>query len=301
MFRGLGKGILLLVVTNLLVMVMASIVLTVLGQMGLVPEGYLGASAVSCLVWGFGFAFLSLFLSKLTAKWFTGAKVISPENAGELGWLVNMVHNQAKAAGLPKMPEVAVYDSPELNAFATGPSRSNSLVAFSSGLLRAMSRDEIEGVSAHEVSHIANGDMLAMTLLQGLANAFVFFFSRLVARAVASRVENSAAQMAVYFGVSIAAQIVFMLLASIPLSWFSRKREFKADAGSARISGKNKMIAALKALDRYKNQKLPDEARVPEAVAALAINNTRKSTFQALFASHPALEERIRRLEMSVA
>ena len=293
MFQRIGKGLLLLIVTNLLVMIMASFVFSVLTSMGIVPSGYIGATAVSCLIWGFAFAFLSLFLSKVTAKWMIGAKVIEPQSAGELAWLVNMVHNQAKAAGLPKMPEVAVYQSPELNAFATGPSRSNSLVAFSSGILQAMSRDEIEGVSAHEVSHIANGDMLAMTLLQGLANAFVFFFSRIVARLAADRIDNTAGRMAVYFGVSIVAQIVFMMLASIPISWFSRKREFRADAGSAKIAGREKMIAALEALKRYSGQELPDEARVPEAVAALAINNGRQSSFAAMFASHPPLDERI--------
>ena len=163
-----------------------------------------------------------------------------------------------------------------------------------------MSRDEIEGVSAHEVTHIANGDMLTMTLLQGLANAFVYFFSRLVARLVAERIENSGMRMLAYFAVSLVAQIVFMLLAAIPLNWFSRKREFRADAGSARIAGRQKMISALKALDRFKNQDIADEDRVPEAVAALAINNGRNS-MALLFASHPPIEARIRALETMTA
>lgn len=296
MFKGLGKGFLLLIITNILVMTMASIVLSLLQSLGLIPAGYLGASAISCLVYGFGFSFLSLFMSKFMAKWMTKAKVIEPGSAGEYEWLVNMVHMQAKAANLPKMPEVAIYPSPEMNAFATGPSKSNSLVAFSSGILQAMNRDEVEGVSAHEIAHIANGDMLAMTLLQGLANAFVFFISRMVANVVANRFDNSMARMGVYMGVSILAQIVFMMLASIPLSWFSRKREFRADAGSAKIAGREKMIAALKAIDRFKDRKIEDDHRIPEAVAALAINNGRQSKWMSFFASHPPIAERIERL-----
>ena len=293
----MGKSFLLLVVTNILVMITLSVVMAILQAAGVMPPGYIGYSAVSCLVWGFGVAFISLFMSKMTAKWMTKATVLEPGKAGQLEWVVNMVHQQARSVGLAKMPEVAVYESPELNAFATGPSRSNSLVAFSSGIIRGMSRDELEGVSAHEVAHIANGDMLTMTLLQGLANAFVFFFSRMLGRLVANRIDSEAARFMVYMGVSMAAQIVFMLLASIPLSWFSRRREFRADADSAQLAGREKMIAALQALKRYQNQKLPDEAMVPEAVAALAINNNRTSLLNSLFASHPPLDERIRRLQ----
>jgi heat shock protein HtpX len=188
----MGKSIMLLVLTNILVMVTLTVVMGILQATGVMPSGYLGYSAVSCLVWGFGIAFISLMLSKVSAKWMTGATVLEPGKAGQLEWLVSMVHQQARSVGLAKMPEVAVYESPELNAFATGPSRSNSMVAFSSGIVRGMTRDELEGVSAHEVAHIANGDMLTMTLLQGLANAFVFFFSRLLARFVAERIDNSA-------------------------------------------------------------------------------------------------------------
>lgn len=293
----MGKSILLLVVTNILVMITLSVVMAILQAAGVMPPGYIGYSAVSCLIWGFGVAFISLFMSKMTAKWMTGATVLEPGNAGQLEWVVNMVHQQARSVGLSKMPEVAVYESPEMNAFATGPSRSNSLVAFSSGIIRGMSRDELEGVSAHEVAHISNGDMLTMTLLQGIANAFVFFFSRMLGRLVASRIDSEAGRFMVYLGVSMAAQIVFMLLASIPLSWFSRRREFRADADSAQIAGREKMVGALKALKRHMDQKLPDEAKVPEAVAALAINNNRTSLLNALFASHPPLDERIRRLQ----
>lgn len=293
----MGKSFLLLLVTNILVMITLSVVMAILQATGLMPPGYIGYSAISCLVWGFGVAFISLMMSKMTAKWMTGATVLEPGRAGQWEWVVDMVHQQARSVGLAKMPEVAVYESPELNAFATGPSRSNSLVAFSSGIIRGMSRDELEGVSAHEVAHIANGDMLTMTLLQGLANAFVFFFSRMLARLVASRIDSDGARMLVYMVVSIVAQIVFMLLASIPLSWFSRRREYRADADSAQIAGREKMIAALQALKRYQNQKLPEEAMVPEAVAALAINNNRHSFLNALFASHPPLDDRIRRLK----
>lgn len=296
MLKGFAKGLTLLIITNLLVMVAVSVVTSALTALGILPPGIIGQSAVLSLVWGFGIAFMSLFMSKISAKWMTGAQVIDPSAGGSYAWLVNMVHQQAKDAGLPKMPEVAVYQSPELNAFATGPTRSNSLVAFSSGILQSMSRDEIEGVSAHEVSHIANGDMIAMTLLQGLANAFVIFFSRLVAKTIADRMDSEGGAIAVYMITNIVAQMVFMLLASIPLNWFSRRREYRADAGSAKLSGKEKMIAALSALDRYKNLELPDEARVPEAVAALAITNNRSSFLQALFSTHPPLDARIKAL-----
>lgn len=289
---------LLLIVTNVLVMVSASIVFSILASMGYVPDSYLGATAVSCLIWGFGFAFISLAISKMTAKWMTGAQVIDPQSPGQFAGLVNMVHHQAKAAGLPKMPEVAVYDSPEMNAFATGPSRSNSMVAFSSGILSGMSQEELEGVSAHEVAHIANGDMLAMTLLQGLANAFVFFFSRIVAKLIADRVDGSM-RFIVYLVVNIIAQIVFMLLASIVLNWFSRRREFRADRGSAKIAGSQKMISALRKLAQSHGRQLPDEVRMPEGMAALGIDNGRSSGLARFFATHPPLEERIRRLERS--
>ena len=251
---------------------------------------------VSCLVYGFGFAFVSLFMSKFVAKHFLGVQVLTPGQAGQFEWLVQMVHLQARAAGLPKVPEVGIYDSPEMNAFATGPSRSNSLVAFSTGILQGMSRDEIEGVSAHEVTHIQNGDMLTMTLLQGLVNAFVFFFARLVARLVAERMESNGARILLYNLVYFTAQIVFMLLGSIVIAWFSRRREFRADAGSARIAGPRKMIAALRELQNGQRREIPDEYRIPDTVAALGISG-KPSGISLVFASHPPLEERIKRLE----
>jgi len=294
--RGIGKGILLLIVTNILVMVMLGVVLSVLSAAGLMPQGYVGVSMVVALVYGFGAAFFSLAISRYVAKKFMGVQVINPQSSGQYDFLVQMVHQQAKAAGLPAMPEVGVYDSPEVNAFATGPSKRKSLVAFSSGMLQSMSRDEIEGVSAHEVAHIQNGDMFAMTLLQGLVNAFAVFFARMIASVVASRVDSAGARMVVHIVVYIVAQLVFLLLGSIVVAWFSRKREFRADAGSAKLAGRNKMIAALERLKRDQKREIPDDRRIPEGVAALGING-RRSKFSKLFSTHPPLDERIARLQ----
>ncbi|MCB0328393.1 MAG: protease HtpX [Bdellovibrionales bacterium] len=296
MFKGLAKGLLLLIITNIVIMVTFAVAMSVLQAFGIVPEGFVGYSAVSALVWGFGGAFLSLAMSRWVAKTFLGVKVIDPKSVSEYTWVVEMVHQQAKAAGLPKMPEVGIYESPELNAFATGPSKSRALVAFSSGLLRAMPREAVEGVSAHEVTHISNGDMLAMTLLQGLVNAFAIFFARIIGREVASRIsDNSAVQMAAYYVIYIAAQILFMLLGSLIIAWFSRKREFRADAGSAKIAGTNKMIAALEYLKQGANMEIPDEQRIPEGAAALGISERGHSWMKA-FATHPPLEARIEAL-----
>lgn len=217
----------------------------------------------------------------------TGAVVIDiPSNATE-GWLVETVRRQAKASGIG-MPEVAIYDSPDVNAFATGMSRNNALVAVSTGLLQKMERDEIEAVLAHEVSHIANGDMVTLTLIQGVVNTFVIFLSRIIGHAVDRIIFKTEEEHGpAYLITSIIAQIVLGILASIIVMWFSRQREFRADAGSAKLVGRNKMIAAL---ERLKQQYEP--SHLPDKMAAFGISG-KQSQIGRLFMSHPPLDERI--------
>ena len=223
----------------------------------------------------------------------TGAVVIDiPSNAAE-GWLVETVRRQAKASGIG-MPEVAIYDSPDVNAFATGMSRNNALVAVSTGLLQKMERDEIEAVLAHEVSHIANGDMVTLTLIQGVVNTFVIFLSRIIGHAVDRIIFKTEEEHGpAYLITSIIAQIVLGILASIIVMWFSRQREFRADAGSAKLVGRNKMIAAL---ERLKQQYEP--SHLPDKMAAFGISG-KQSQIGRLFMSHPPLEERIAALRQA--
>lgn len=288
----LGKRILLFVATNIAVIAMFTIVLFVLQALGVRPDSDIASEATVALFFGFSGAFLSLLLSKSIAKWAMGVRVLDPNsNLSDYDrWLVNLVHQQAQAAGLKKMPEVGVYDSPEVNAFATGPSRNNSLVAFSTGLLATMRSDEIEGVSAHEVGHIANGDMVTMTLVQGVINTFVIFLSRIIARIVASMVREELG-MIVFFAVTFVLQIVFGLLGSLIVAAFSRYREYRADAFSAHLVGKDKMIRALESLRRTVD--LVDN-RQP-AMAAFKISGGR--SFRNLFSTHPPLEDRIAALQ----
>lgn len=285
------KRIALFLLTNLAVMITLSVVASVLGlnrfitAQGLDPVGLLGFAAV----FGFGGAFLSLAMSKWTAKMAVGARVIEqPSNSAE-AWLLATVARQAEAAGIGK-PEVAIYDSPDVNAFATGMSRDNSLVAVSTGLLNRMTQDEAEAVLGHEVAHIANGDMVTMALLQGVLNTFVIFIARAVGWAVdraLSRNEESSGPGVAYFVVHIALEILLGIVASIVVAAFSRRREFRADAGGASLAGRQKMIAALERL-----QSVHEEAMLPERVAAFGIRNG-KGGFLALLSTHPPLEERI--------
>jgi heat shock protein HtpX len=288
----LGKRILLFVGTNIAVIAMFTLVLFVLQMFGVRLSSSIAFDATVALFFGFAGAFLSLLLSKFIAKWAMGVRVLDPN--GNLSdydrWLVNMVHQQAQAAGLKKMPEVGIFDSPEVNAFATGPSRNNSIVAFSSGLLASMRHDEVEGVSAHEVGHIANGDMVTMTLVQGVINTFVIFLSRIIARVVASMVREELG-MIVFFVVTFVLQIVFGLLGSMVVAAFSRYREYRADAFSAQLAGKDKMIRALESLRRTVD--LVDN-RQP-AMAALKISGGRN--LRNLFSTHPPLEDRIAALQ----
>ncbi len=281
--------IMLFLATNLAVLVLLGAVMFVLQSVfGVQLQGGAGL-LVMAAVMGFGGSFISLAMSKWAAKRATGAVVIEqPRNELEI-WLVATVRRQADAAGI-KMPEVAIYDAPEINAFATGMTRNSSLVAVSTGLLRSMTRDEAEAVLAHEVSHAANGDMVTMALIQGVLNTFVIVLSRVVGSIIDSwlRGGREGGHGIGYFVVVMVLQVVFGILASIIAMWFSRWREFRADAGGAQLAGRQKMIAALQRLAQNHG-----ENTLPEQVAAFGISGGLGSGLKRLFMSHPPLEERI--------
>lgn len=289
------KRIFLFIVTNLAILLMLSITLRLLGVDRILDaegsELNFNALLVFSAVLGFGGSLISLAMSKWSAKHMTGAMVIDvPSNSTE-GWLVETVRRQAKAAGIG-MPEVAIYDSPDINAFATGMNRNSALVAVSTGLLQKMNRDEAEAVLAHEVSHVANGDMVTLALIQGVVNTFVIFLSRIIGHIVDRAVfKSEEGHGPAYFVTSLIAQMVLGILATIIVMWFSRQREFRADAGSAQISGRNKMVAALRRLQQeYEPSHLPDK------ITAFGISG-QKSQIGRLFMSHPPLEERIQALQ----
>ena len=288
------KRILLFVLTNLAIMITLSIVFGLLGITGMfTPDGGMnyGALMVLALVWGMGGAFISLAMSRWIAKKAMGVQLVNGRTGqSELDWLYQTVEQLSGKAGLP-MPEVGIYDSPEVNAFATGPSKSRSLVAVSSGLLRSMRREEVEGVLAHEVSHIQNGDMVTMTLIQGVVNAFVIFFARLVANVVRQMVDERISYI-VYFVTAIAFDILFGILGMMVVAWFSRAREFRADAGAAALSSRGNMIAALQRL--MANKELVDKSQ--PSLATLKINGGGKR-FLSLVSTHPPLEARIAALQ----
>lgn len=297
-----AKRIVLFLLTNILIMVMVSVVWSIASTffgLGATrgPGGLnYGSLMVYCLIWGFVGSFLSLALSRVMAKWTMGVKVIAPGNAyGQEAALLNKVHLLAQSAGLQKMPEVGIYESPEPNAFATGPTKNRALVAVSTGLLNHMTDEEVEGVLAHEIAHVTNGDMVTMTLIQGIVNAFVLFFAKVVAFFVGQMVREENRAM-VEFGVSLLAQIVFGILGSIVVASFSRWREFRADAGGASLAGRRKMVMAL---ERLRRMSFPAE-QDNSAIAAFKISNQR-SGFLALFSTHPPLEQRIARLNQTAA
>ena len=290
------KRIGLFILTNVLVIVTIGIVWSLvshfLGLAGL--NSYIPFLMAFCAVWGMGGAFVSLFLSKWMAKMFHGVQVIEPNNPNpELRALVNKVHDIARRAQLPKMPEVGVYESVDINTFATGPTKSNALVAVSTGLLQRMNDKEVEGVLAHEVAHIANGDMVTMTLIQGIVNAFAMFFSRILAGIVASNVDEKFREV-VRFAVTILGDIAFTLLGSIVVNYFSRRREFRADAGGAKYSSRENMIAALQKLRSVYDLPIPPEEG---QTATLMISNRDKGGIAKLFMTHPPLEARIEALQ----
>jgi len=286
------KRIFLLVATNFAVLAVLSISMQLLGidralsqETGLNLQGLLVMAAVL----GFGGSFISLLISKWMAKRATGAHVIEvPSNMTER-WLVDTVKRQAEKAGIG-MPEVAVYDAPEINAFATGWNRNSALVAVSTGLLQNMSQDEAEAVLGHEVSHVANGDMVTLTLIQGVVNTFVIFLSRVVGFVV-DRVllKNERGHGPGFWVTTIVAELVLGILASIIVMWFSRRREFRADAGGATLAGRGKMIAALERLKLNHEQ----PAQLPDAVKSFGISGGVGGGLKQLFMSHPPLDERI--------
>jgi heat shock protein HtpX len=292
------KRIFLFLVTNLAVIVVLGIVLRLLGiDSYLAQQGGLNYTAllVFASVFGFGGAFISLAMSKWSAKRMTGAVVIEEPRTELERWLVETVRRQAQAAGIG-MPEVAIYEAPDANAFATGMSKDNALVAVSTGLLHKMSRDEVEAVLGHEVSHIANGDMVTLALIQGIVNTFVIFLARVVGNIVDKAVfKTENGHGPAFWITSILAEIVFGILASIIVMYFSRQREFRADRGGAQLAGRNKMIAALERLKRvYEEPSLPDQ------ISAFGISGRTGGGLKRLFMSHPPLEERIAALKLGV-
>jgi heat shock protein HtpX len=286
------KRIVLFILTNLAVLLVLSIALSIIMPLlGISPQqGGMAPLLVFAAVFGMGGAFISLAMSKWTAKRMVGAQVIDqPRNELET-WLLNTVRRQAERAGIG-MPEVAIYDAPDVNAFATGMSRDNALVAVSTGLLRAMSRDEAEAVLGHEISHVANGDMVTLTLIQGVLNTFVIVLSRLVGQFIDRAVfRNEDGHGAGFFIATLVAQLLFGIVASVIVMWFSRQREFRADRGGARLATRDKMIGALRRL-----QAVHEPAHLPEQLAAFGI--TSSGGLSRLFMSHPPLEERIAALQ----
>ena len=278
----------LFLATNLAVLALVSIVMSVFG----VNPNQFGGLLVMAALFGFGGSIISLLLSKWMAKRSTGAHVIQqPRNEAEQ-WLLSTVRRQAEAAGIG-MPEVAIYDAPEINAFATGANRNNALVAVSTGLLRAMNRDEAEAVLAHEVSHVANGDMVTMALLQGVLNTFVIVLARVVGRVVDGAISGNRDSDAPGFGYYIIVfvlEMVFGVFASMIAMWFSRHREYRADAGGASLAGRHKMIAALERLAQTHG-----ESTLPKQVAAFGISGG----MSGLLRSHPPLEDRIAALRQA--
>ncbi|MFA6433912.1 MAG: protease HtpX [Elusimicrobiales bacterium] len=292
----MGKRIFLFLTVNILILLTLSFTLNLLGV-----GAYFSARGIDyralmtfCLVWGMGGAFISLALSRVMAKWMMGVVVIAPDaREPELAGLVNLVHELARAAGLPKMPEVGYYPSPEVNAFATGPTKSRALVAVSAGLLERMDRTQLEGVLSHEIAHVANGDMVTMTLIQGIINAFVMFLARVIAFFIADRGRDSENGSAPSYLVVFLLEMALSVLGMIAVSAFSRRREYRADLGGARLAGRDKMISALEELQRTAAYA---DLTNQSSLAALKISGKPKGFF-ALFATHPPLEDRIARLK----
>ena len=290
------KRVALFLIVNIAVLMLLSITFSLLGIRGLLDEQGVNLNLQALLVYasviGMGGSFISLAISKWTAKRMTGARVIENPTDPAEQWLVETVRQQAKAAGIG-MPEVAIYDAPDPNAFATGARRDAALVAVSTGLLRNMNRDSVEAVLAHEVSHVANGDMITLALVQGVVNTFVIVLSRVIGHVVDRVVfKTERGHGAGFWIVIIVAQLVLGVLASVIVFWFSRQREFRADAGGARLAGRNKMIAALQSL-----QASVAEPHLPDQMAAFGISGGTRGGFARLFMTHPPLEERIEALQ----
>ncbi len=299
----MAKRILLFLVLNFLVVLMISIVLNLFNVRPYIQAYGLDYRSLLlfCLIWGMGGAFISLSLSRIMAKWMMGVQLIdlhtkNPEERSVL----EMVHRLARKAGLSKMPEVGIYRSNEVNAFATGPTKSRALVAVSTGLLNRMDEREREGVIGHEITHIANGDMVTMTLLQGVVNAFVMFLARVLAYAVSglgrNRENSSSGNVSMsYIMLVYLFEVIFMILGSIVVAAYSRYREYRADAGGARLAGKEAMISSLQSLRKLQEIKDPREN---PAMAAFKISHQGRKGLLSLFSSHPPLEDRIEKLQL---
>jgi heat shock protein HtpX len=290
------KRIFYFLVTNLAIILVLSITMRLLGV-----EPFLNANGLNlnsllifATVMGFGGAFISLAISKWSAKQMSGAVTIeNPKTPDEI-WLMNIVKKQSQAVGI-QMPEVAIFNSPVVNAFATGMSRNSSLVAVSSGLLEMMTKDEAEAVIGHEISHIANGDMVTLTLIQGVVNTFVLFFSRVIGYTVDKVVfKTRQGTGPAFFITMIISELLLGVLASIVVMWFSRQREYRADFGGGQLAGKQKMIAALQ---RLKTQY--ETSALPKSIAALGISGEQGIGLKELFSTHPSLDDRIARLQQS--
>jgi len=292
------KRVFLFVITNLAIVLVLGIVLQLLGVERILDQQGVGLDlanlVVFAAVFGFGGSLISLAISKWTAKRLTGARVIEQPGNETESWLVQTVERQARAAGIGK-PEVAIYDSPDVNAFATGMRRNSALVAVSTGLLRSLDRAEAEAVLGHEVSHVANGDMVTLALIQGVVNTFVIVASRVVGHLVDRVVfKTERGHGPAFFITSILAQLVFGILASMIVFWFSRRREFRADAGGASLAGRDKMISALEKLRRSVAQ-----PHLPDQLTAFGISGPVGRGLKRLFLTHPPLEERIEALKRS--
>ena len=291
------KRVFLFLLMNMLILISISTVLSVLGV-----RPYLTAQGIAyqsllmfCLAWGFGGALISLAMSRVMAKWMMGVQLVAPSSVNpDERWLQTTVERLASQAGLPAIPEVGIYQSESPNAFATGPTKSRALVAVSTGLLRNMQKQELEGVLAHEVAHIANGDMVTMTLVQGVINAFVMFFARVIAFALGQFVDSEKRGWVQYLSVTVL-EIMFSILGMMAVAAFSRYREYRADGGGANLVGRGKMIAALQSLQR--TVEIPNSA--PQSLAAFQISAGRRSGLLALFSTHPPLGERIRKLQQT--
>ena len=286
------KRIFLFLVTNLAILVVLSVALRLLGVDRILDEQGVGLDLNALLIFsavlGFGGSLISLAMSKWSAKRMVGARVIETPRTPTEQWLVATVRRQAQQAGIG-MPEVAIYDSPDPNAFATGASRNNALVAVSTGLVDRMQREEVEAVLAHEVSHVANGDMVTLALIQGVVNTFVIFLSRVIGHLVDRIVfKTERGHGPAFWVTAIVAQLVLGILASIIVLWFSRRREFRADAGGARLAGRQNMIAALARLQQNLGR-----PHLPDQMAAFGISGKVGQGFKRLFMTHPPLEERI--------
>ncbi len=297
MFKRVG----LFIITNIAIMAMITIVINVFGlepYMSQYGQNY-QSLLIFCAIFGMGGSFISLQISRWMAKRSMGVQLI--EGNGQFSGLYNTVQRLSNSANLPKMPEVGIYNSPEVNAFATGPSKSKALVAVSTGLLDSMTQDEVEGVLAHEIAHIANGDMVTLTLIQGVVNTFVMFFARIAAFAVQNALrsdddEGEGMGFFLNFALIMVFQMVFGLLGSIVVAFFSRYREYRADSGAARLAGREKMIAALKRLEAQHSagRFVKNE---DQAINAMKISS--KDGLMALLSTHPPLSSRIKALEMN--